>query len=303
MSNSINVSCPVCSISNTTYQGPYGEKIFLCCNALYECKDCGLIFSHELPKKDELEKYYSNGCYWDQVSDPYSKDIIEFSYRLALVRLNLIQEKIDFPNNIPKVIDIGAGNASFGMALKDICDEFIYDVVEPDTEVQTKYGSWVNKKFNDVADVYGKDYDLAVLNQVLEHMPNPFNFLKSISKLIKKGGYIYIDVPFKDYLFKPYLEPHLMFWNKKSLSILLEKTDNKLIFCDTAGMPHKIAKRYFNQQNLLRKFLNPWKYLNKINQIMDKIGFPNIFDTFNQYQANQYGGDRQWLRCIAQKID
>ncbi len=141
MSNSINVDCPVCSISNTTYQGPYGEKTFLCCNALYECKDCGLIFAYELPKKDELEKYYSNGCYWDQVSDPYSKDIIEFSDRLARVRLNLIQEKIDLPNKTPKVIDIGAGNAVFGMALKDIWDGVIYDVVEPDTGVQAKYRS------------------------------------------------------------------------------------------------------------------------------------------------------------------
>ena len=24
-------------------------------------------------------------------------------------------------------------------------------------------------------------------------------------------------------------------------------------------------------------------------------------DTFQQFQADQYGGDRQWLRCIAQK--
>lgn len=301
MSYSIKINCPICSKSNTTYRGSYGEKSFLSCNALYQCKDCGLIFAHELPQKEELDKYYSNGLYYDQIADPYHQNIIEFSYRLALARLKLIKEKTCLLNKMPKVIDIGAGNARFGMALKEISDEAIYDAVEPDAEVQAKYGDWINQKYHDVSDVQERDYDLVVMNQVLEHLPDPVDFLKSICKLIKEGGYVYIDVPFQDYKFKPSLEPHLLFWNKKSLSILLEKFGIELIFCDTAGMPHKKAKMFFNQQSFVQKIRNPWLYANKVNRVMYKIGLPQVIDTFWQFQANQYGGDRQWLRCIAQK--
>ena len=43
--------------------------------------------------------------------------------------------------------------------------------------------------------------------------------------------------------------------------------------------------------------------MEKVNQMMNKFGLPKAFDTFSQFQADQYGGERQWLRCIAQKID
>ena len=42
--------------------------------------------------------------------------------------------------------------------------------------------------------------------------------------------------------------------------------------------------------------------MEKINQMIRKIGLDQGFDTFKQFQADKYGGDRQWLRCIAQKI-
>ena len=74
-----------------------------------------------------------------------------------------------------------------------------------------------------------------------------------------------------------------------------------MIFCCMAGMPHKQAKRFFNQQYFMQKIRNPWLYVAKINSLLHKIGLPQVFDTFQQFQADQYGGDRQWLRCIAQK--
>ena len=41
----------------------------------------------------------------------------------------------------------------------------------------------------------------------------------------------------------------------------------------------------------------------KINSLISNIGFLKPFDTFKQFQSENYGGDRQWLRCIAQKIN
>ena len=75
----------------------------------------------------------------------------------------------------------------------------------------------------------------------------------------------------------------------------------KMIFCDTAGMPHNQAKRFFSQNSIIQKARNPWLYKGKINRLMKKIGVPQIFDVFRQFEADQYGGNRQWLRCIAQK--
>ena len=67
-------------------------------------------------------------------------------------------------------------------------------------------------------------------------------------------------------------------------------------------MTHEAAKNYFKTKTIFEKFFDPWLYSNKFNQTMKKIGFLQPFDTFKQFHADTYGGERQWLRCIAKKI-
>ena len=45
---------------------------FLCCKELHQCNCCGLIYAVELPKSEELNKYYSNGFCYDQIADPFN---------------------------------------------------------------------------------------------------------------------------------------------------------------------------------------------------------------------------------------
>ena len=201
------------------------------------------------------------------------------------------------------MIDIGACNAQLGIALAEYYDSADYEAVEPDSAIRNKYGNWVNKQFSNISELKIGNYDLVIMNQVLEHVSDPIVFLGPVSKLLKPEGYVYIDVPYHDYLFKPNAEPHLLFWNKKSVSVLLEKTRLKTIFCDTAGMPHSQARRFFHKQSFKTKICNPWNYMLKVNQMMNKFGLPIAFDTFRQFQSDRYGDDRQWLRCIAQKMN
>jgi 2-polyprenyl-3-methyl-5-hydroxy-6-metoxy-1,4-benzoquinol methylase len=300
--NKLNISiCPLCQSNDTEFVSSYPGS-FLSCKELLQCQNCELIFADKLPSKKELDEYYSTGLYYDKVSDPYNPQVLEFSLKLSRSRQNLINSNINIIDK-PRVIDIGAGNASFGIALKECYDEADYDVIEPDKEVRSKYGNWVNKQFSKISELKIGIYDLVIMNQVLEHVSDPIVFLGSVNKLLNPEGYVYIDVPYQDYLFKPSAEPHLLFWNKKSLSVLLEKTGLKTIFSDTAGMPHSQARRFFHKQSFKTKICNPWNYMLKVNQMMNKFGLPIAFDTFRQFQSDRYGDDRQWLRCIAQKIN
>ena len=293
--------CPLCQSDDNEFVSSY-PGTFLSCKELLQCKNCELIFADKLPSKKELDEYYSTGLYYDKVSDPYNPEFLEFSLKLSRSRLNLINSKINI-NEKPRIVDIGAGNAILGIALKECYDEADYDVVEPDKEVRSKYGNWVNKQFSNISELKIGNYDLVFMNQVLEHVPDPLGFLVSVEKLLKPEGYVYIDVPYLDYLFKPSIEPHLLFLNKKSVSVLLEKTRFKTIFCDTAGMMHSQARMFFRKQSFKTKIVDHQKYKLKVNQIMNKFRIPIAFDTFRQFQSDHYGDERQWLRCIAQKIN
>jgi len=299
LSTPVKSNCPLCQSIANVYASYPGK--FLSCNELLQCQNCELIFADKLPSKKELDEYYSGGLYYDKVSDPYNPEFSEFSLKLSRSRLNLIYSKIKI-NEKPRVVDIGAGNARLGIALKECYDEADYDVVEPDVEVRSKYGNWVNKQFSNISELEIGRYDLVIMNQVLEHVPDPLDFLGSVNNILKPESYVYIDVPYKDYLFKPSAEPHLLFWNKKSMSVLLEKTRFKMIFCDTAGMMHSQARKFFRKQSFKTKIANPLNYKLKVNQIMNKFSLPIAFDTFRQFQTDHYGGERLWLRCIAQKM-
>lgn len=292
--------CPLCSKSSKNFVANYPGNFFDC-KKLYQCKTCNLVFVSKLPNNDELDKYYSNGLYYDFDSNPFNKDIIEFSYNLALTRLNLIQKKTYILLDKCKTLDIGAGNGEFGSALKFKCKNATYNIVEPDFKVREKYDSNVVKKYSDVLYVEEKDYDLIVLNQIIEHLSDPISFIKSIFELLKEGGIIYIDVPYEDFKFKSSVVPHILFWSPKSLSYLLKKTGFKLIFCDTVGMKHEKAKRYFKNKNIFEKIIDPWLYANKLNTICELIGLSKPFKVIKQFNAETYGGKRMWLRCIAQK--
>ena len=301
MTNLKSFNCPLCESNENEYISSY-PGYFLSCKELLQCKNCELIFADKLPSKKELDKYYSNGLYYDKVSDPYNPGVLDFSLKISKSRLDLIFSKIEIKEN-PMVVDIGGGNARLGIALKECYEGAEYDVVEPNAEVKNKYGNWVNKQFSNISELKIGNYDLVFMNQVLEHVSDPIVFLGSVSKLLKSEGYMYIDVPYLDYLFKPSVEPHLLFWNKKSMSVLLEKTRFKMIFCDTAGMMHSHARKFFRKQSFKTKIANSLKYKLKVNQIMNKLRLPIVFDTFRQFQSDHYGGERQWLRCIAQKMN
>ena len=145
---------------------------------------------------------------------------------------------------------MGAGNTQFGKALLVDNPELKYDAVEPDGEVRKRYGTWVRASFQNLNEIGKIKYELIVLNHVLEHSNDPVGFLKKIGTLSKTNGYIYIDVPYHDYIYKPSVEPHLFFWNRISLQIALEQANYEILFCDTAGMTLRKAHRFYAKRSI-----------------------------------------------------
>ena len=125
-----------------------------------------------MPREEDLHNYYSSGIYYDHVVEPFDQDFIEFSYKLAMSRLRLIENNVIIRNSY-NVLDIGAGNSLFGVAINDNYDEVNYDAVEADPKIRNQYGDWVNRQYSDISEVVRQDYDLVVMNQLLETFTKP----------------------------------------------------------------------------------------------------------------------------------
>lgn len=115
-------------------------------------------------------------------------------------RLNRIK-KFLLNKNItkPKILDVGSGLGVFPYSM--VKKGLECDVLDPDqnmiNHMKKKIKQKKNKFFcsNFLFFKTTKKYDLITLNKVLEHINDPRRFLLKAVKLLKKNGYIYIELP------------------------------------------------------------------------------------------------------------
>lgn len=93
-----------------------------------------------------------------------------------------------------KVLDVGAGDGHVLSALQAVRSDPVNAVaVEPASRRDAGEGSstWVR----DLSDVHDAGFDLALLLDVLEHVPDPAVTLSVVASKLRPGGSILISVP------------------------------------------------------------------------------------------------------------
>jgi 2-polyprenyl-3-methyl-5-hydroxy-6-metoxy-1,4-benzoquinol methylase len=127
-------------------------------------------------------------------------------YRNILIRANpaLHAEALEVVKEaLPdgaKIIDVGAGQGAFSLRLQDNG----FDVVAVDTnapDFRAHSVPFTKVDFNSASDVDGflqreaERYDCVVGMEVIEHVENPWEYFRFLSKLAKAGGCILITTP------------------------------------------------------------------------------------------------------------
>lgn len=151
---------------------------------LVKCKECGLIYLNPRPVRKNIGKYYATKNYFSGTSDAYQ----EYSHIYDLIFQRLKKGK---------VFDIGAGTGLFLAELKKrgwkIDGLELSSTARKDAKkrfgVILKSGDFLNLKKVD------KDFDLVVLNNVIEHLYKPRETVEKIAKIVKKDGYVLISCP------------------------------------------------------------------------------------------------------------
>ena len=69
----------------------------------------------------------------------------------------------------------------------------------------------------------GTSFDLVVLSHVLEHVAEPIGFLGAMTSRLRSGGVLFIEVPCRDFEYKSIDEPHLLFFDKGPMALLLDR--------------------------------------------------------------------------------
>lgn len=253
-----------------------------------QCGHCGLQFVNPMPNKEYLDQLYRQ----DGEGDPYYQNYIlertdrRNSYNKQYHRRLKLIEK--YSRGKGKLLDIGCGGGFFLKTAEergwdphgiDIVPGFVKFARD---ELQLKN---VNRCSLEELEYENHFFDVIVLWDLIEHLPHPSNFLKTLNRLLRPDGLLVIWTPnarnaawLKENWFGYQPLQHLYFFSPATLNQILQSTGFHLVYKNT----NRAKKGFFTspQNNPYRK---PDRPLNRFDKFFGgmKRDFKNFINPIN----------------------
>ncbi len=206
------------------------------------CIDCGYGIMDSIPSKKKLIKYY-NLEYWNKRDStvPKFKKLYKKNFRglsQSLFSLEFIKK---IKSNNLNFLDIGAAGAWAILNIRDKISEKTINLntVEAGQVWESYYQEAKISKVSDFFPFKSKiKYDYIHTSHWLEHVIDIKSTLNWFSNNIKKGGFVFVEVPNTE--FNYWDEdiddtPHIHFFTRKSLEKLFIKYNFECVKIDVLG--------------------------------------------------------------------
>jgi len=189
-------SCPVCDSNriipfrqgfapHVNYEVMPGVQVRAAIITCYSvCQNCNVIFQNPRFSDSELKIFYSGDYYRKTINLTEEEMGRDEQYR-AKADAEIIKQHV---GKVIAHLDIGG---SRGYLLGAVGADVRVNV-EPNTSYSGVKGIEV---YPEIKKVPRKTFDLVTAIHVLEHVPDPMDYLKEMIKLVDKNGHLVIEVP------------------------------------------------------------------------------------------------------------
>jgi len=220
--------CPICSYSDFTMIGkPESNAVaggFIDRDyQVVQCSNCKLYYV--LPKINFTDEQWSK-LYNSKYFASQSSILLKRRKRELKNRFNMAEKLFEGKNPI-RFLDIGAGEGktlieglerNWEVTGIDIVDNRIPQAKNDKIE-------FLKAKFIEY-DFPQSYFDFIYLDSVLEHILIPVEYLNKISRILKRGGILYVGVPNEDSLFNDLRRIIFSISGKKNISVKLKPFDS-----------------------------------------------------------------------------
>ena len=205
--------CPSCGGARPVFLGALASEAsdfgFSDGGALHECPECHLLFLSKAEQPQDLAQMYG-----DLPSDLLDELPGRKDFDLAALEIGRSGQPL-------RVLDVGCFRGDFLAVLPDGVEKF---GIEPSQAAQRVAAARGIKVIGDALEsttVEGAKFDVIVMMDVLEHLPNPFAALKKLSRWLTPGGRMILTTGNSDALpwrlrrlcYYYYLPQHISFCN------------------------------------------------------------------------------------------
>jgi 2-polyprenyl-3-methyl-5-hydroxy-6-metoxy-1,4-benzoquinol methylase len=191
-------ACPSCNSADikealTAKDYTVSQKDF----AIWECGNCSLRFTQDVPNADTIGPYYKSEDYISHTNT--RKGLVNNLYHL--VRKQTLSGKRRLLSSATrlkrgKMLDIGAGTGAFVAHMAE--NGWEVTGLEPDEAARNIASSQNRTLLLPMSDFYSlapDSYDAITLWHVLEHVHDLHAYVGQLARLLKREGRIFIAVP------------------------------------------------------------------------------------------------------------
>lgn len=233
----MNKKCPWCESEKTQiHLWLKDEFLSLEDFQIYECHNCGLLFTEPRPAKDKIGEYYKSEEYYSHQEN--KKGLIPKIYE-SIKSVNLRNKYKIATNGLAKgkVLDIGCGVGDF----LHVMEQKGWDAtgIEPSEEAKAIAQKRMKAQLfapEEIDELPDESFDLITMWHVLEHVDDLKTEVQHLSRLLKKGGRLVLALPnfmsFDAQFYKQHwaaydVPRHLNHFCKKSITKIFKNTPLK----------------------------------------------------------------------------
>jgi SAM-dependent methyltransferase len=179
--------CPACHSS-------HADVITIGSKELKKCRDCHLPYAPAYvdPSEIYVEGYHSGGCgrFGNDTTHPAWKEFLDY---VGDRRMAFIQRIVTTPG---RFVDVGCGAGhTVESAQRRGWDACGVELVPSAVQIAQDLGLHVMLSTLEESDLPQHSFDVVAASHVLEHQRDGVEFLSSISRWLKPGGYLFLEVP------------------------------------------------------------------------------------------------------------
>ncbi len=301
-------ACPICSGQDISFVLNHNDFPG---TGIWFCSPCDYWFVYPEPDVLELNRYYKE-TYGAKRSRYFGEEYYVLMERRAKAQLRFIKRCLSQSGMWSdlrgwKTIDWGCGVGALVASLQHAgADAVGYDSDSEAIAVgqrRWKANVQVNTSY-DLSRFYNQ-FDLLLLSHVVEHLPNIRETMRNLLKVLRLGGYVFIEVPnSSSEVFVAEMDPesHLHFFSRQSLTLLLTGLGVQVIACVSCGPPKVTAvgqEQTSKISHLAKRFVVGGKAL--LQSTGERVGIRakhvrTIYDGFYEHYPSDETG--LWLRYV-----
>jgi 2-polyprenyl-3-methyl-5-hydroxy-6-metoxy-1,4-benzoquinol methylase len=157
--------------------------------SVYRCLDCNGIFlgNYNLEYEAEMYEYYK--LYQGKSAEVLFNPLTALSYHKVL---DLFTKNTSGKS----ILDVGCGKGDFVYAgVKEGWNINGIELSQEAVDIAQKFLLPVTKLDFFSTEIRPASYDIVTMFEVLEHLPDPVNFIVRAAEIVKPGGLIYLTTP------------------------------------------------------------------------------------------------------------